>query len=84
VKALMKVSGPRSLGIVEATLKIANIVYQYREDRRVFEDTEQDFETRQAAYVRLCRGKDLLESWKEVRADILKKGGATRKKVNAL
>ena len=80
MKELVAVKGPRSLGIVEVTLKIANIVYQYREDRRLFEDPEKDFETRQAAYVRLCRGKELLDSWKKVRADILKKGGGVSRK----
>ena len=80
MKELVAVKGPRDLSIVEVTLKIANIAYQYREDRKIFEDTEQDFGTRQAAYVRLCRGKELLCSWKEIRADILKKGGGVSRK----
>ena len=82
MKALMKASGPRDMSIVEVTLKISNIIFQYRRDLQVFRDPEEDFETRQSALVRLGRGREMLESWGKVRESILSKkekgGGVPR------
>ena len=84
MKHLAKIKGPRDCSLVEVTTHIASLMYQYRQDRAIFEDSNLSFEARQSAYVRSLRAFELLQNWKEVRADILKKGGATRKKVNAL
>ncbi|MBN2324628.1 MAG: hypothetical protein JXQ30_12905 [Spirochaetes bacterium] len=82
MKQLIKCTGPRDMSLVEFTLRIANLAYQYQKDRKVFEDTAHTFEDRQAAYTRMVRAQSMLESYKGVRRDILKKeGGVPQRKV---
>ena len=84
MKALMKATGPRDCSLVEVTVHIASLSNHYRENRKVFETESLSFEVRQAAYAQSVKAFDLLNRWKEVRADILKRGGATRKKVKVM
>ena len=75
MKELVAVKGPRDSSLVEVTLHIANLVHQYREDRKIFENDLLPHEDRNEAARRMCKAQDLLENWKDVRRDILKKGG---------
>ena len=84
MKQLMKVKGPRDCSLVEVTVHIASLSQHYRENREIFETESLSFEVRQAAYSQSVRAFDLLNRWKEVRADILKKGGTTRKEVKVV
>lgn len=76
MKHLKKVKGLRDCTITEVMMHIADLNFQYQSDREIFEDQKQTFEARQSAYVRMCRARDLLESWKGVEIDIRKKSRA--------
>jgi len=73
MKKLQQVKGMRDCNILEVSLHIANLTYQYRQDRKIFSDERLSHEARQEAYQRMCKTRELVEAWKEVRNDILKK-----------
>ncbi len=75
MKKLQKVTGPRNCSLIEVTIHIANLTFQYREDRKIFEDKKLSHDVKAQAYQRMCRSLELLHNWKEVRKDILKKSG---------
>ena len=72
MKKLEKIKGPRDCSLVDVTLHIANLTYQYRQDRDVFQDERQTHETREEAHNRMSKAKDMCDHWKEIRANILK------------
>ena len=78
MKELVKIKGPRDCNLIEIEMHISNLQFHYQSNRKTFEDNRLSFEARQGAYVQICRTIELLKNWREVRADILKKGGVPR------
>lgn len=73
MKKLVHASGPRDSSLMEVTLHIANLGYQIKCDREIFEDKKQTNQARLDALERMHKGIELLSRWKEVRQDIIKK-----------
>lgn len=72
MKTLKAVKGPRDSSLVDVTLHIANLTYQYRQDLKTSEDIRIPDHVRAEAQGRILRARELLDRWKEVRKDILK------------
>ena len=77
MKTLKKVAGPRDCKLVEVTIHIANLGFQIKQDRKIFEDRRQTHEARQEAHTRMVKAMELMNKWKEVRNEILQKQSLT-------
>ena len=76
MKKLARVSGLRDCSLMECMTHIANLSYQFRQDRRMFENPQLPHDSRAQALERMIRERELIKNWQEVLKDIQK---STRK-----
>jgi len=65
------VKDPVDLSLVDVTLHVANLTYQYRRDLEISEDIRIPDDVRAGACSRMLRARELLDHWKEIRRDIV-------------
>jgi hypothetical protein len=79
MKSLQKISGSRSEDVAVVQMHIGNCLYTYRQQRDRFQNIQLSHEERQDAYQKMVKAFELLQNWREVREDILKRRPSDKK-----
>ncbi len=73
MKRLVKATGPKDLSEIEVSMHLANLEYNYGQERDIYEDRSLSHEAREGAFIKMQRIIELCANWRAVQRDFSNK-----------